>query len=357
MWTVYAADEFNGAQRAAWEIMNREYYGSHPLYDSKFVAPLLKYFSDGELVLAVERQEDAPIGAALLRHQGKGVWQLFLPSQAQLGLAMFAAAPSADDMDARLEGLLKRLPGFAWMLGLVNQDSEFSPVAKSYASARSEVRQHTVTVSIGVKGTFDAYWQSRSKNMTGGIERRLRKAERETAQVRLVVRRSEIDVAEAVAAHGDIESAGWKGTVGTAMHRDNLQGRFYTEVMRNFARDNGACAYQLYLGDTLAASLLTIAQSGMMVLLKTAHVETLSAYGPGRLLDFLTLRHIFEEGAVRRIEYYTKASADDMRWSTESRGIQHVTFYRSRLLRGAVALARRYRRGSAKASTASAVPG
>src|SRR5204862_5121764 len=122
-------------------------------------------------------------------------------------------------------------------------------------------------------------------------------------------------MAQAVAEHGRLESAGWKGQTGTAIHADNVQGRFYREALERFATTDAARVYQLHLGGRVIASQLAIQQNRMMVLLKTAHDESFAAYSPGRLLDYLMLERLFEQRSVSVVEFYTKASSEDARWS------------------------------------------
>jgi hypothetical protein len=62
----------------------------------------------------------------------------------------------------------------------------------------------------------------------------------------------------------------------------------------------------------------------MMVLLKTVHREAFARHSPGRLLDYIMFRHLFSESRLKRVEYYTNASPEDMRWATFSRPIVHV---------------------------------
>lgn len=175
------------------------------------------------------------------------------------------------------------------------------------------------------------------------MERILRRLQREGISPQLVERRDVNSVAVAVAVHGELEAAGWKGKNGTAIRRDNAQGSFYTDVMQNFAQADGACAYQLYLGDRAAASQLTITQNGMLVLLKIAHDESLSTYSPGRLLDYLMLERLFSDSSIRKIEFYTNASRDDSRWATGSRKIGHVNYFRSNFLKRLVQMARKFK--------------
>jgi hypothetical protein len=228
------------------------------------------------------------------------------------------------------------------MMSLQNQDTDFSGVAGDEAQT-IEILPHVTTVGVTIEGTFEDYWHGRSAQLQENIARRLKRAEKEGMRINFQVQSSGSALCTAVAAHGDIESEGWKERAGTAIHRDNIQGRFYTDVLQRFAARGGARAFQLYFGDVLVASQLAIEQNGMMVLLKTAHREAFARHSPGRLLDYMMFRHLFSESQLKRVEYYTDASPEDMRWATFSRPIVHVNVYRSTAVRKLCAAIRGYR--------------
>lgn len=340
-WSLHPAGELRTIYRDIWSAVNREYNGANPLLDPKFVIPLYSHFGNEQVYLGIEKTSDGkPTGVLLLECRGKGVWRIFLPSQAQIAPAIFGSKHTADECCRSLDRLMATLPGFAWLLELVNQDTEYFANIESSTIRCLEWREHATTINIVPQESFEEYWRSRSKNLTHDIGRIFRRLEKEGISARLVERRDVNEMDEAVAVHGELEAAGWKGKNGTAIRRDNVQGYFYTEVMQNFSQARGACAYQLYLGDRVAASQLTVAQNGMLVLLKTAHDESLSVYSPGRLLDYLMLERLFADREIRKIEYYTNASHDDLRWATGSRKIGHINYFRSYIFKRLVQVTR-----------------
>ncbi len=343
-WSIHPASQLQTTYSDLWSVLNREYSDAHPLLDPKFVIPLYKHFGSERVLLGIEQAIDGKTtGALLIESRGKGVWQIFLPSQAQIAPAVFGRRHSVEEFCHSLENLMASLPGFVWLVELVNQDPDYSAPVKDFNIRRAEWRAHATTINIIPQGSFEEYWKSRSRKMTSDIERTFRRLEKEGISARLIEQREHADMAAAVAVHGDLEAAGWKGKNGTAIQRDNVQGHFYTEVMQNYSDSRGACAYQLYFGDRVAASQLTIVQNGMLVLLKTAHDESLSIYSPGRLIDYLMLQRLFADSEIRRIEFYTNASRDDSRWTTGSRHIGHVNFFRSAILKRLVQIARKIR--------------
>lgn len=341
-WTHHPVTEMMTTYADTWQQVNEQHMEAHPLLDLDFVAPLIEHFGHSRLRLAVEKQNGAVSGMAIVEHDRPGLWRLFLPSQAQIAPAIIGSADATTNATRRTENWLRSLPGYAMMIGLRNQDTAFSGVV-SDAADTVEILPHATTVGVAMDGDFPAYWNGRSVQLQENIARRLKRAEKEGMRVSFRTQSSGPMLCAAVAAHGDIESAGWKARVGTAIHRDNVQGRFYSDVLTRFAAKDGARAFQLYFGDVLVASQLAIEQNGMMVLLKTAHRESFARHSPGRLLDYMMFQHLFNEPRLKRVEYYTNASPEDMRWATFSRPIVHVNIYRSTAIRKFCIAARQLR--------------
>lgn len=331
-WTHYPATELLTSFAVTWQQVSEQNMDAHPLIDLDIVAPLLAHFGHPGLRLAVETRHGDVVSMALVQRERFGIWNLFLPSQAQIAPAMLIGESSGGRNGTRpdLAGLMAALPGFVLLLGLPKQDPAYSGVT-DFASDSVEVIQNLITVGIRVDGTFEDYWKGRSHDLKKRIARNLRHLERDGLEPRLLTLTDPAQMANGVADHGDLESAGWKAQAGTAIHRDNVQGRFYTDVLQRFAAKGGARAYQLYFGDRLVASQLAIGTNGMMVLLKTAHDEVQRRISPGRMLDYFMLRALFADPdlRVRVIEYYTNATQEDLRWATFSRQIVHVNFFRN----------------------------
>jgi CelD/BcsL family acetyltransferase involved in cellulose biosynthesis len=130
--------------------------------------------------------------------------------------------------------------------------------------------------------------------------------------------------------YGDLEIRGWKRTAGTAVHRSNTQGRFYQEVLCQFAEQGNGIVYELYLDDCLVASQLAIGNGSILITLKTTFNEAFRKYSPGRVLDYLTLQQEFELGRFAKVEFCTNAGPDLIRWGHSTRSVSHLTVYRNR---------------------------
>jgi hypothetical protein len=71
----------------------------------------------------------------------------------------------------------------------------------------------------------------------------------------------------------------------------------------------------------------------MLITLKTTYDESLAAYAPGRLLDYLFLEREFSEKRFSVVEFYTNASSERQSWGTGTRTISHITVYRARVIK------------------------
>jgi hypothetical protein len=229
---------------------------------------------------------------------------------------------------SHLSTIFEVLGPFSWHVGWPSQDPMFSAFHLEYAEPGLEILPHARTTSVEVRGCFQGYWQSRSKGLQSFLRRVFRRLEAAGHVAQLRVLRDAAEMKEAIVLHGQLESLGWKGTRGTAIHGDNVQGSFYRGILETFAGAGGGRVYQLWLGPRLAASLLTIAQNGMMVVLKTAHDETLRRFAPGRLLDYLMVQAVHDDREIKTIENYTNASPEDLRWATSTRTLFHANCYR-----------------------------
>lgn len=310
-----------------WQASNARWNAGHPLLDPKFVVPLVENFATADARYA-ECSIDGEVAACMLLERASAVrWRLFTPSQACLGSSLVSPAVGRDRLLAAMTRLSGRLPGGAVIIDLLKQDPVLSPLLE-LRGERLSTEVVGTTCGLRLESSFDAYWSARPKKVRQDVRRVERRldAQRKNASLRTVERADEMP--GGVARHGQLESAGWKGRAGTAVHAENVQGRFYGDVMSAFAKEGGAAIYQLWIDETLAASLLTVRQGGVIVILKTAYDETLRELSPGRYIDYLVLRELLRAPSGAMLETYMKAETSDLHWYPEHREIRHVTLYR-----------------------------
>lgn len=335
MWALHPGVAFVERYLDLWQALNTRYYSAHPLLDMKFVAPLYECFGhDGVMLLSqIEPITGETVGLTLVERTAIGMWQLFMPSQASMGLMLIDGRLHAQAVRASLHALMRSLPGYALQIGFQNQDPLYSYLISSESDECIEQIEGPTTTFIDVEGDFQRFWSARHKKIRQDVRRFVRRLEQDGIAWQLRSLRESNDMSKGVRDHGTLESTGWKGKDRTAIHGDNVQGKFYTSIMQNFARVNSATIYQLLFNEKLVASLLTITQNGMLVVLKTSYDEAHARLSPGRLIDYLMLERVFNENQVRRIENYTNASAADARWCSGTRTLCHLNHYRAPWIR------------------------
>jgi hypothetical protein len=320
-WEFHPAQAAFTKYKADWDRLNGEFYGGHPYFDSRFVGPLLKYFASGEERLCLYRVQGVVRGALILLACGGGRWATFRPAQAQITPILVADA-------GVLEELLKALPSLAWTIEFHAVDPRYAPVF-SLARADTIVLAHAITIGIDPGIGFENYWNQRSKNLRSNIRRYYNRVEREADAAELSILADPVSMADGVRRFGELESSGWKGSTGTAVSIDNVQGCFYAEMLANFAVTGHAEIYELEIGEQLAASRLLIGNARMHVILKTAYNETLANFAPSRLLLHRLIERKLTEHPETSIEFYTNATKDQAEWATFNCTIQNIQLFRS----------------------------
>lgn len=320
-WEFHPARAAFDQYAADWDRLNGELCASHPYFDSRFVGPLLKYFASGRERLCLYRERGVVRGALILQPRGAGRWASFRPAQAQITPLLVADS-------AVLKSLLEALPGMAWSIELLAVDPRYAP-AFSCTRAQTIVSAHANTIGVDPGIGFAAYWQQRPKNLKSNIRRYVNRLEREAGTAELAYRAAPEAMAEGVRCFGELESAGWKAAAGTAVSIDNTQGRFYAEVLANFATAGQAEVCELYISGQLAASRLIIGNARMLVILKTTYDELLARFAPSRLLLHRLLERQLTEHPATTVEFYTNATRDQAEWATFNCTIQNIQLFRS----------------------------
>ena len=340
-WTFSPARSGMTTLAAEWDDLNRRLCRAHPFLDTAFVGPLVDCFARADDTLAVYRGPGGVEAMLLLQAPRRGFCSTFLPSQAQLGPTLLPGRASLGELvSARWSTVA---------VDLLCQDPEYSPLPTLPPGPTHELTPHVTTVAASLVGTFDEYWQQRPRKLREQMRRSIRKLEQNGLALRLDAVVEPEQVRAAVDRYGLLESRGWKGQAGTAIHPDNIQGRFYREVLAGFAARGQGTVYEMYFGGELAASELQIANDFMVIGLKTTYDEALAAaYSPGRLVHYLSLERRFADQRHRVLEYYTNATPDTTRWSTTQRPITHHRIYRYAALSS---LTRGYRRLKQRLST------
>lgn len=320
-WSFFPAAEFS-QHRETWQALNNQ-SADTPLLDCDFIEPLITEFATGRERLAVGQTENGVQAMAILARGRLGAWQTFQPSQAPLG-AWVAASPLS--WKPALQSLVASLPGMPFVVGVTQQDPDIAARPEDGGTVRT--LDYIQTARITINGSFAEYWSARGKNLRHNMKRQRNRLERDGIVTRLELLTEAGDVKTAIADYGRLESAGWKTATGTAIHPENAQGRYYTEMLERFARIGACRIYRYWYGDRLVATDLCIQRNGVLIILKTTYDESQSASSPAFLMRQESFERIFAEGAVKRIEFYGQLMDWHTKWSDEVRRLYHVNCYR-----------------------------
>lgn len=325
-WTLHSIAEFDQL-RDKWDSLNAGGINS-PLLDADFVAPLLAEFTTGREVIACRTSSGKVDVMTVLTPTRRGVWHTLQPSQAPLGL--WLQQPDLD-IEPILSSLLRKLPGFPLMIGVTQQDPQLLP--RPCDSGIIKTMDYIETAKLDLHGSFDDYWSKRGKNLRHNLKKQRSKLENDGVALSMSVVTSPADVADAIADYGRLESSGWKGVQGTAVHPDNAQGRFYRKMLESFCARGLGQIYRYMYGDKVAAMNLCIEGCGSIIVLKTAYDESIKdGTSPSFLLRQDELRHFFDEGRLESMEFYGKVMEWHRKWTDNVRTIYHVNCYRFALL-------------------------
>ena len=321
-WTLLPANRLTD-HAARWQSLN-DAVGASPLLAPEFVLPLIEEFGTGRELLALCERDGVVNAMAILTPRGRGVWDTFQPSQAPIGLWLHRPG---SDLSVLLSTLMRALPGFPLVVGLTQLDPELT--ARPAPETRLRLMDYVLTARVALSGTFEEYWNARGKNLRQNMKKQRNKLEKEGVGTRLECNTAPQDVAGALADYGRLESAGWKAEIGTAIHPDNAQGRFYQRMLEGFARRGAARLYRYYFNDRVVAMDLCVEGPDHIVILKTTYDESIKdGTSPAFLLRQEQCEQLFGERRLARIEFYGKVMDWHLKWTGDARMLYHVSCYR-----------------------------
>jgi hypothetical protein len=303
-----------------WNALNRESANS-PMLDAEFVSDMLKYFGEGNEMLAV-CQAGGKLAAVAVLSRTKLGWETFAPAQAVFGSWLLAKdVPLVE----ALRSLANSLPGFALSFGVSRQDPALTPRPQDGNGITT--LDYITTGRVSAAEGFDAYWALRGKNLKHNSKRQRNGLARNGVATRLETIRDPSAIGGAVNDYATLESKGWKGKAGTALHPDNEQGKFYRAVFENLAARNEAVVYRYFYGDALVAVDLCVHRDGVLTILKTTHDEQQTS-SPALLMREESLRAMFDHDGIERVEFYGKRMDWHTKWTDDFRTMYHVTVER-----------------------------
>jgi len=291
--------------------------------DSAFIGAALTTFGKGNELFAICGPASSPTAVAILKRVGLAAWETFQPSQLPLSAWMHSARTNYSDL---LAALIQVLPGTALMVGITQKDPDLQP--RPQESPNLKVLDYIQTARLDVNRPFSEFWLARDKKVRYEIQRRLKRLAESGLTPRIEVLTDPSDVPDAIDDYGRMEMLGWKGKAGTAVHGDNKQGAFYRSVLANYCALGKGRIFRLYFGDRLVAMQLCIESDDTLVFLKTAYDESLRQYSPGILMKHAIFEHLFNEGKLKRIEFFGVMLDWQTKWSDGARVLYHVNYYK-----------------------------
>lgn len=342
-WALFGQEQLPATWWDSWDHLNDGSLDAHPLLSATMVRALVAHFATGKLRFAQLRNGARPVAQTLVQATAAGRWTIFAPSQSPVAPLVFDRSIAGEPR--LVHSLLARLSPAALALQVPYQDPTYTLLPANPDSC-VEHQMLGNTMAIAAPDGFEQYWSARPRDLRQNVRRYTKRAETNGLPVAFTTTGDPESIGAAVDRFGELESLGWKGKEGTALHPDNAQGRFYREMLTEFATKGRAQAFELHLGDRLAASRLMIESPMMRVMLKTTYAEDLRQYAPGRILLYLSLEKLLSDKSSPRVEFYTRANADMLSWATETRELHSSTIYRFPLLASFSAWRARRRSGS-----------
>jgi Acetyltransferase (GNAT) domain len=321
LWTLHPVAAL-GPNRDQWNHLNRE-LGNLPFLDADIVALMCRYFGTGREHLAICCDGTEVVAAAVLVQVGAGRWQTFQPAQAAIGA--WLQRPQCD-LPTLVKGLMRVLLGPSLALGITQQDPELLP--RPPQTSTLQTMDYIETSRVSVNSSFQSYWEARGSNLRQGLKKQRNRLAREGLIARLEEVTDDDRIGDAVDDYARLESAGWKGQEGTALHPANAQGEFYRQLFQYCARRGEASVYRYFLGDELVASDLCVHRNGVLVVLKTAYSAADKTLSPSLLMKEKVFERLFADGRTRRIEFYGRVMEWHRRWTSEIRTMYHINAYR-----------------------------
>jgi CelD/BcsL family acetyltransferase involved in cellulose biosynthesis len=319
-WKIYPIDVFD-THKHDWDRLNAS-SGNTPLLDSRFVGPLLGHFGNRKEILAICTVNGDVCCMVIVVRGRFGVWETFQPSQAPIGCWVQDAKSSTTSLGISLR---QALPGASLILGITQQDPDLLP--RPERAERIDTVDYITTARIAIDGSFDEYWSQRGKNLRQNLRRQRNRLGRENVDIRLDIISDSGSVHNAVEQYGFLESAGWKSESNTAVHIDNTQGKFYEQMLRNFAESGQTVIFQYHYDDALVATDLCIIGGGALIILKTTYDETITTNSPAMLMREDAFKHVFAEQLAKRIEFYGKVMEWHTKWADDVRNMYHINVY------------------------------
>ena len=308
--------------RENWDQLNTA-RSDLPFLAADAIVIALRMLGEGTERLLIAHKGTALIAMLILCPKGHFFWQTFQPSQLPLGA--WVAHPTVTLQEVA-RSLMRGPLGFCLVLSMTQVDPLIAPRTEDTQDSR--YTDYIDTGWIDIQGSFDEYWNSRGKNLRQNMRKQRAKLHAEGITLTLQVLHDHADMAPAIARYGDLESTGWKAQIGTAIHPENVQGKYYRALFENASERRESLVYQFLFDDRVVAMNLCLVRDGTLVVLKTTYDESIQSFSPAFLLRENELQTLFSEHRIKRMEYFGRLMEWHTKLTDKKRTLYHLTFFK-----------------------------
>lgn len=319
MWELFSQSNLPEDWKVNWDNLVQLHHQDLPTLGSTFIEGVLLHFAD-KVTLATYRKNDQVVMMVLLRKTNHLCLEVFKPSQSPVSLVVYDRHKCTD-----IQTIFKTLPMRYVRLDMKALDPWIQEECLNLKGQRLNVYATNITTSL--EGDFDTFWQNRPKNLRKNINRYINKLDKDFSFENKMLTEPSA-VITAVHRYGLIESSGWKGKNGTAIHPSNTQGSFYTKLLSDYCIAKRAFVFETCVNGQAIASRLCLHNDNTVIVLKTTFDENFKQYAPGKLNLYFLLQELFNKHAFSTLDYYTNASKDQKDWSSNQRQLFSSSLYR-----------------------------
>jgi hypothetical protein len=320
-WHIKSAKDMQATDFELWQSLVEQHHCGNMMLSALFVESLLKAFGENYYLASCYIGNSLSI-MMVVKKRRSGIWGL-----AQLPQAESALVVGAQHISPDLTALMKALPGLVLRLDFFCLDPLDHQGVINVLAHHSLKSMHQ-NIRISCDGNIEDYWQQRGRKLRQNVNRYMNRLKTEDSDFEFVFTTAPEEIARAVDRYGVLESNGWKGALGTALHPRNKQGAFYQSFLTDAATNHQALVVEMFINKQLVASRLCCFNKNILIFLKTTFHEDMKQFAPGRLLLAEVIKHVMNNKISSMIDFYTHATEEQLEWATESRPMYKGSYYR-----------------------------
>lgn len=323
-WSLYPTANL-ALWQAQWQTLHQQ-TGAHILLDIVCLKTALTHFPAPQAVTAVATANGKVVAAGIFIRLGLGRWITYQPSQLPLG-AWLTVLP--EDLERLFSSLCNKLPGVVSTISITQQDPQL--FARPATTAKLDTLDYITTGKLPLRSPFTDYWATRSKNTRQNLNKIYNRLQADQLSADLKVISDAQKFAEGVLLYGQIEQKSWKNAEGTAITENDVQSRFYIDLLTAL----GSSEAEVWCIETpqgTVAADLCIRRGKTLIILKTTYLEEWAKYSPAFLMHVKGIEYCTEIG-LESIEFYGPAMEWHRKLTDDLRVMYHVNYYHFGILK------------------------